>query len=154
MEELLITFTELYFSVNPAINWAKSNSTTGIDGFIPQIYAQGYQFSGNMNFPGSVTSVYKSILQTSSTIVNTSGFYYASAIVASPNTIRVLLDDSAANAFANAKHNSTGKSGLARVVDFYFPFTGQFGGDSLADSVKNRGKGVKSVNTFDLEKNN
>lgn len=144
----------LYFSVNPAINWAKSNSTTGIDGFIPQIYAQGYQFSGNMNFPGSVTSVYKSILQTSSTIVNTSGFYYASAIVASPNTIRVLLDDSAANAFANAKHNSTGKSGLARVVDFYFPFTGQFGGDSLADSVKNRGKGVKSVNTFDLEKNN
>jgi len=144
----------LYFSVNPAINWAKSNTTTGIDGFIPQVYAQGYQFSGSMNFPGSVTSVYKSILQTSSTIVNTSGFYYASQIVASPSTIRVLLDDSAANTFANAKHNSTGKSGLARVVDFYFPFTGQFGGDSVADSAKNRGKGVKSVNTFDLEKNN
>ena len=140
----------LYFSVDPAINWATPIGVTGLNGFLPQVYAQGYQFSGNLTFSGNLGSIYKGISQGNTA----SGFYYASSIMSSPKTMRVLLDDSAANAFANAKHNSTGKSGLADVVDFYYPFKDQYGGDSASDSVKNRGKGVKSVNTFDLEKLN
>lgn len=144
----------LYFSIDPAINWARSNQTAGLDGLIPQVYSQGYQFSGNMYFSGNLSSTYKSIIQTSSTAILASGFYYASSVVASPNTVRVMLDDSAANTFANAKHNSTGKSGLAKVVNFYYTFTDMPGSDSSKDSTKSRGKGVKSVNTFDLEKSN
>jgi hypothetical protein len=143
----------LYFSVDPAINWAL-NANSSLSGYIPQVYSQGYQFSGNLIFPGNVSSFYTSILKRVGTTLNASGFYYASSIVESPFTVRAVLDDSAANTFANAKHNTVGKSGLAKVVSIYFPYTGVYGGDSAQSSVKQFGRGLRSVNTFDLEKDN
>lgn len=144
----------LYFSVDPVINWAVTTSGTQT-GYARQVYAQGYQFSGNLLFSGTVSSMYKSCLKDSganSTVA--SGFYYASSIVMSPFTTKALLDDSAANTFANAKHNSVGKSGLAKVVDIYYPYVGNYGGDSAGDYTKDAGNGIRSVNTFDLEKDN
>jgi len=144
----------LYFSVDPVINWAVTTSGTQ-SGYARQVYAQGYQFSGNLLFSGTVSSMYKSCLKdsgTNSTVA--SGFYYASSIVMSPFTTKAVLDDSAANTFANAKHNSVGKSGLAKVVDIYYPYVNSFGGDSAADFSKDAGKGIRSTNTFDLEKDN
>ena len=71
----------------------------------------------------------------------------------SPDTIKAVLDDSASNTFANAKHNSVGKSGLAKVVHIYDAYDGsKFGGDST--TAKTDGNGIGSVNNFDLKKDN
>ena len=80
------------------------------------------------------------------------GFYYASAMVHSPKTVKAVLDDSAMNAFANAKHNTVNKSGLANVVTRYEPFDTGFGGDSTSN--KDSGRGIASVNNFNLRKLN
>lgn len=143
----------LYFSTDPACNWLITSSNT-LSGYASQLFSQGYQFSSNLVAPGNVSSFYMSLLRQSGNILVASGFYYASAMVFAPFTTRVLLDDSAANTFANAKHNSVGKSGLAKVVAIYFPYTGTYGGDSAGSDSKSVGLGVRSVNTFDLEKDN
>jgi hypothetical protein len=143
----------LYFSVDPAINWAV-NTSLEWSGAISQVYSQGYQFSGNLIFPGNVSSFYTSILRKNGNNLEASGFYYASSIAATPNLIKAKLDDSAANTFANSKHNTVGKSGLAKQVVIYFPYTNTYGGDSANSSAKQYGRGVKSINNFDLDKNN
>jgi len=143
----------LYWSIDPATNWLVTTSAT-LDGYAPQVFAQGYNFSGNLSAPGTVSAFYTSLLQSNGTSLVASGFYYASAMVVSPRTVKAVLDDSAANTWANAKHNSVGKSGLAKVVSIYFPYTDVYGGDSATSNYKNYGKGVKSVNTFDIERDN
>jgi len=145
----------LYFSIDPAINWAVLNTNGDYDGYFNQVYAQGYQASGNLIISGlGVSGNYKNVYlynsQTSS--VHASGFYYASSIINEPRTTRVMLDDSAANCFANAKHNSVGKSGLAKLVNIHYPIANEFGGES--SETKTHGNGVKSVNKFDLEGDN
>lgn len=143
----------LYFSVDPAINWAV-NTSLEWSGAISQVYSQGYQFSGNLIFPGNVSSFYTSILRKNGNNLEASGFYYASSIAATPNLIKAKLDDSAANTFANSKHNTVGKSGLAKQVVIYFPYTNTYGGDSANSAAKQYGRGVKSINNFDLDKDN
>ena len=143
----------IYFSVDPAINNADGIATTGLIGFMPQVYAQGYQFSGNLNFSGIEKNYYKSILYPSSTSSVASGFYYASSMVSDPRTVNIILDESAANIFANAKHNSVGKSGLAKKVSIYFPYYNYSGGEGV-EGAKNRGDGFKSSNIFNLDKDN
>tara|TARA_B100000900_G_C20585530_1_gene719386 strand:- start:2422 stop:2643 length:222 start_codon:yes stop_codon:yes gene_type:complete len=73
-------------------------------------------------------------------------------MVHSPKTVKAVLDDSSMNTFANAKHNTANKSGLANVVTRYDPYDQGFGGDSTSD--KGKGKGVASVNNFNLRKLN
>ncbi|MEY3312442.1 MAG: hypothetical protein RL348_1791, partial [Bacteroidota bacterium] len=144
----------LYFSIDPAINNADGVDTTGIKGYLPQVYSQGYQFSGNLNFSGFEGSYYKSLLNPSSTnSAVASGFYYASSILSEPRTINAVLDESASNLFANSKHNTVGKSGLGKKVCIYLPYTAYSGGE-FADNSKQRGVGFKSSNVFDLDKDN
>jgi hypothetical protein len=143
----------LYFSTDPVANWLL-NSSLGESGYAPQVFAQGYQFSGNLIAPYSVSALYKSVLQKSGSTIQASGFFYGSSMLFSPNTVRAVLDESAANTFANAKHCTVGKSGLGRVVTIYSPYTDIHGGDSAKSSSKAIGKGVRSVNNFDLEKDN
>lgn len=140
----------LYFSVDPAINWALSSVTSGA-GLLPQLYSQGYHFMSAIHFPGNVSSYYKETIQLNGL---TSGVFYATSIITDPYSIKALLDDSASNAFANSKHNSVGKSGFSKVVSIYFPYTGIYGGDSSDAQFRDRAQGVRSLNTFDLEKNN
>ena len=80
-----------------------------------------------------------------------SGFYYASAMMAGSDTIKAVLDDSALNTFANAKHNMVGKSGLGKVVEGYYS-TSAFGGDSYNEYAYSTG--LASINNFDLKKDN
>jgi len=142
----------LYFSVDPLVNYLVDPSTV-VSGYASQIFAQGYNFSGNLSAPGTVSSVYrKALFKTDSGAVSDTGFYYASDIVQSPYSTKAILDESAANAFANAKHNSVGKSNLASVVKIYNNSTNSFGGDSLA--YEDWGYGLGSTNNFDLKKDN
>lgn len=142
----------LYWSIDPAAHWLVTQ-TNFQSGLIPQVFAQGYNFSGNCLASGSASSEYFSLLRNNNGVIQASGFYYPSSMVVSPNTIKAVLDESAANTFANAKHNSVGKSGLAKVVSMYYPYTEVYIGDS-ASSGKTWGEGLRSVNVFDLEKTN
>lgn len=144
----------LYFSTDPVTNWLLASSMNGLSGYIPQVYSQGYQFSSNLYAPGNVSALYRSILRDSGSTFVASGFYYGSALLFSPTTVRAVLDESAANTFANAKHCSVGKSGLGKVVTIYIPYTDTYGGDSARSASKQFGRGVRSVNNFDLEKDN
>ena len=146
----------LYFSTDPVTNFMVASGTNKVDGLIRQVFAQGYNFSAGVMVSASTdfepSAQYKSILlRDNAGNIQPSGFYYASAMVASPDVTKAVLDDSALNTFANAKHNTVGKSGLARVVQGYYP-TKDFGGDSYGDY--NYSHGVKSFNNFDLKKDN
>ena len=146
----------LYFSTDPVTNFMVASGTNKVDGLIRQVFAQGYNFSAGVMVSASTdfepSAQYKSILlRDNAGNIQSSGFYYASAMVASPDVTKAVLDDSALNTFANAKHNTVGKSGLARVVQGYYP-TKDFGGDSYGDY--NYSHGVKSFNNFDLKKDN
>jgi hypothetical protein len=146
----------LYFSTDPAANFMVASGTNRLEGLARQVFAQGYNFSGNLIASSSddfdASSQFISVLQRDeSGNINSSGFYYASAMVASPDTIKAVLDDSALNTFANAKHNTVGKSGLAKVVEGYYA-TSAFGGDSYNEYPY--GTGLASINNFDLKKDN
>lgn len=141
----------LYFSTDPAANHLVDPVTVA-SGAPYQVFSQGYNWSGTLSAPGSVSAQYTSILRSDNGVLATSAFYYASSMVTSPQTIKAVLDDSGSNAFANAKHNSVGKSGLAKVVHIYYAYDAVFGGDSQV--AKGTGNGLGSVNNFDLKKDN
>lgn len=146
----------LYFSVNPAVN--ALNSSAGDNyGAIRQIYSQGYQYSGNMIASGNVSSLYPMLLKFNNsnlTKISPSGYYYSNEIMDNPNTIAAYLDESASELFANAKHCSVGKSNLAKKVSILLPYTDTPIGDSVISDKLGNGKGLKSVNQFDLERDN
>lgn len=145
----------LYFSVDPAANYLVASGANDLNGMARQLFSQGYSFSGNLSAAagGDVEgSGYTSLLQNYDGVAIASGFYYPSAMMFSPNTIKAVLDESAANTFVNAKHNSVGKSGLAKVVHIVQPNTSEIGGDS--NTSYDYGGGLASVNNFDLDKDN
>jgi hypothetical protein len=109
----------LYFSVDPIVNVLVDYLDTDLSGYIPQVFSQGYNFSGPAftNFVGDYKKGY--FIRESDGATSDAGFFYASAIVHSPKTTKAVLDDSAMNSFANAKHNTVNKSGLANVVSRY-----------------------------------
>lgn len=145
----------LYFSVDPAANYLVASGTNDLDGMARQLFSQGYSFSGNLSAVTGVDvdgSGYTSLLRNYNEVAIVSGFYYPSAMMYSPFTIKAVLDESAANSFANAKHNSVGKSGLAKVVHVVQTNTDQIGGDS--NRSYDYGGGLGSINNFDLYKDN
>lgn len=139
----------LYFSINPFVNTLTELNGSAGQGIIKQIYSQGYQPSSSLVCSGSVSSIYKMALQrNSSNIIAPSGFYYGSGVMDTTTFSRVMLDESAAETFANAKHCAAGRSGNARLVSIYFPYNIAKYGDSRDE------KGVASVNVFDIERDN
>jgi hypothetical protein len=151
----------LYFSIDPACKFLDvSDAGRGFGGVISQVFSQGYNFSGNViayNNPDYHASAnYTSLLRRNEAgTIQASGFYYASEMLSNPDTILASLDDSAANSFANAKHNSVDKSLIGKRVDIYYPTDG-YGGDVANINTNNVdfGKGLLSVNNFDLRKDN
>lgn len=139
----------LYFGVNPFVN-----ALTELDGssnpeIIKQIYSQGYQPSASLLCSGSVSSIYNmALIRNSNNVIAPSGFYYGSGVTDMAGHLRVLLDESAAETFANAKHCAAGRSGNSKLVSIYFPYTAVRYGDTYST------KGVASVNTFDIERDN
>jgi hypothetical protein len=138
----------LYFGVNPFVNTLVNSNGTGY-GIINQIYSQGYQPSASLVCSGGLSSIYNMALQrNSSNNIVASGFYYGSGVMDNQGFTRVIIDESASETFANAKHCAAGRSGNARLVSIYYPYT-------LAPHGDSRGAvGITSVNMFDIERDN
>jgi hypothetical protein len=138
----------LYFGTNSFVN-SLTEVNGSNQGIIRQIYAQGYQPSANLICSGDLSGIYKMALQrNSNNIIAPSGFYYGSGVMDTNGHLRVVLDESAAETFANAKHCAAGRSGNAKLVSIYYPYTAINSGDSRNN------KGVVSVNLFDIERDN
>ena len=138
----------LYFGTNPFVN-SLTEVNGSNQGIIRQIYAQGYQPSANLICSGDLSGIHKMALQrNSNNIIAPSGFYYGSGVMDTNGHLRVVLDESAAETFANAKHCAAGRSGNAKLVSIYYPYTVINSGDSRNN------KGVVSVNLFDIERDN
>jgi hypothetical protein len=139
----------IYFSINPAVN-TLTDLTSNTYKVVPQIYAQGYQPSSSLVCSGTEASaLFPSLLQrNASNQIVASGYYYGNTMTSPAGYTRVLLDESAAETFANAKHASVGKSGNAKLVSIYYPYNSVVLGSSYTDT------GVKSPNTFDLQRDN
>ena len=153
------------------------NGGSGIDTFSGQvgppyqIFSQGYNMSANcsamlLDTGENVSSIYPDLLRLSydSQVDGiydelwTSGFYYCNEFV-EDNPTQCMLDESAADTFANAKNATLGSSGRPRKVTIY---------RARSDSASNRGaesypgdpggnvplKGYKSSNIFDLKRDN
>lgn len=139
----------LYFSVNPVVNSFSSilDSNNEYTKYIPQIYSQGYQPSGNMQcLTSSIHSF--ALKRISSNTIAASGYYYGNEVMDEAGHIRAFLDESAAETFANAKHCATGKSNNAKLVSIYYPF------DNEDYGAFNNTTGIKSVNFFDIQRDN
>jgi hypothetical protein len=140
----------LYFSTDPACNWLTLPNGTR-SGYASQVFSQGYNFSSTLTASGNLSAVYTSLVGSNG---SASGFYYAKDMIAGKDSLKAILDDSAANTFANAKHCSVGKSNIPKLVSILYPHKGSYGGDSADSEFKEYGKGLRSVNTFDLEGDN
>lgn len=150
----------LFFSVDPAcnlLNLASGSITATQDYLLPdwlyQVYSQGYQPPFSASAVSGASSIHKSLIKGNSRSGSLSGYYYGSAMLHAPNTIRVFLDESASNTFANAKHCSVGKSGMGKIVSIHYPYKNLLGSESLSYALKGLGFGINSVNVFDLDRN-
>jgi len=147
---------------------AAGRTFSGVVGPAYQVFAQGYNMSANLSavIPTgyyNASSFYPNLLKLSIDSQGcrvfdklwTSGFYYCSEFV-EDNPTQCMLDESAANTFANAKNASLGMSGKPRKVTLY---------RARSDSAANQGaeayegdvlatQGFKSANIFDLKRDN
>ena len=123
-------------------------------GILQQIFAQGYNASGNAYSDNSISSIYGKMLRINETTgaLELSGFYYSNEFVDSnPNAI--ILDESGANLFANAKNGAMGTSNRPQICMIYSSKRSSIGeGRSASSGIK--GKGFKSSNIFDLLEEN
>ena len=148
--------------VNGYTGGVDAGAFVGELGPVTQVFAQGY----NMSAPVSailqsdgenVSGMYPDLLKLSYDADNdghseelwTSGFYYCGEFV-EDNPSQCMLDDSAADTFANSKNATLGWSGKPRKVTIC-----RSRGSSTSGSESFQGAtiGIKSVNIFDLERN-
>jgi len=151
----------LYVSVDPMVNYFSSinPSTKAVisdDGFARQIYAQGYNLSGDVSAgPPDLSAVYgHSILDLSkhSTTDGSalSGFVYNNQVVDPTTHNRILLDESAAHIFANAKNGAMGTSNRSKICKIYVSRKQYRGEAAAASDEKSYGRGYTSPDIFDL----
>jgi len=140
----------LYVGVD---SMANSMVHMGGVGIIQQIYAQGYAPSGPAYLLADTSSIYgKAIHINEQGNYVISGYYYADQMVkCDPNSI--MLDESAANLFANAKNGAMGTSRRPQICTIYYATNTNYGEGRAATSGI-RGKGFKSCNIFDLLEEN
>tara|TARA_R110000737_G_scaffold352057_2_gene396381 strand:+ start:1910 stop:5338 length:3429 start_codon:yes stop_codon:yes gene_type:complete len=155
----------LYFSVSPEAKYLTAENTDEV-GIAHQIFSQGYNFSGTLSALAldgvadslAVSAISQKLLKLYDSdgdgildTLGTSGFYYCSEFV-EENPTQCMLDESAADSFANAKNCALGGSGRPKKVTIYRSrldtdrASDAYAGDSIA--------GTKSSNVFDLERDN
>ena len=168
----------LFFPVKPeakVLRYVRSDvSGDSVDTRPYQHLAQGYALSGEVSAYTELSTVYPSLY----TIVNDltpwvatmSGWYYpestkvevlgavlesssftTNALLPEFNSSQVLLDESFANTFNNAKHCNTNYSGRKRLVNIYKASTGYYG-EAFPGEVSGYGLGFRSTNLFDFER--
>jgi hypothetical protein len=140
----------LYFSPNSRAKFLTTSASNGYDqGAVYQVLAQGYNPSGGCSAVGAsaVSSIYADIV--------TPQFYYVSAVLDPSYFNRIRLDESAANTFANAKHNAIQKSGRFKLVTIYRANNSTSPGSQAFDATNRKyGRGFKSAEIFDLRRDN
>lgn len=110
-----------------------------------QVWAQGYNTSGNVSGDAMFSGMYSGI--------NASQFIHVSSILDSSFKDRIRLDESGANTFANARHCASNTSGRVPVVTIYRA-SQDAGGIGYDTNVAGMGQGFKSADTFDLKRDN
>jgi len=139
----------LYVGVDSMANQLQQNGELG---YIQQLFAQGYNASGNLSSVDGASSVYGKILRIDETdgTLGVSGYYYCNEFVKTdPNLI--MLDESAANTFANAKNGAMGTSNRPQICTIYDNRTIDTGEASIN---KLFGIGFMSPNVFDILEEN
>lgn len=139
---------------------------SGALGVAHQIFAQGYNCSAPLSaiIPtgySNASSIYPNLLKLSvdtngDGIANalwTSGFYYCLEFVEDDPT-QCMLDESAAETFANAKNASWGSSGRPRKVTIYRARGADILGSEAHQGTAQGSVGFKSTNIFDLTRDN
>lgn len=148
----------LYFSVNSAVNALTEGA--GGSSRTAQIYSQGYQSASSlssayMSSPSEysgLSSLNVSLMNNINSIPTISGYYNGYSMMEN-TSICAFFDESAAETFANAKHCSVGKSGLAKLVSISLPY--KIGvGDCAEENQKSSGFGYRVSNNFDLRRLN
>ena len=153
----------MYFSV-PAVArtlayFSGTGATLGInteDNRPAQHLAQGYNLSGPVSGNSELSSIYPDMLRYDTTLgaITTSGHFQMSALFPDVDRNQIVLDESAANTFANAKHCSTDYSGRKNFVTIHRATTSVHGEGHTPDSTgvdtSGLGSGFRSSNVFDL----
>jgi hypothetical protein len=134
---------------------------TGIDIGAPyQVISQGYNPSGDCSasYIETVSSIYNDLafsgyimtLPTPQQLNNDgSSFYYTSSMLDVEEN-NIWLDESGMNLFANAKNGTLSSSGRKKFVNYYAAATTYPGEAWWRPDI---GKGIGSINLFDLERN-
>jgi len=125
-----------------------------------QALSQGYFLSGTCSGLESVASgIHLDLYTVSSNSVDPSGtlaisgYYHVSSFIDPTFARRVVIDESAANTFANAKHCSLDLLGRPKLVTIYRA-TISPEGESASPLTDGFGRGFKSSNIFDLKRDN
>lgn len=162
----------IYWSTKPSARLLANNLSgftqgeggifSGVIGAANQIFAQGYNNSGSLSAlpptgEANASSVAPDLLKLSrdTTVANindaywTSGFYYCSEFV-EENPTQCMLDESAADTFANARNASIGLAGRPRKTTIYKAGTDRTTESYQGDTIG----GLKSTNVFDLSRDN
>ena len=134
-------------------------TTSGVFGPVWQIFAQGYNLSSNVSSAPSISELYPEVIAfTPTNLMNTSGTFrwWDCNEVVDDAYMRVMLDESAANTFANAKNASLGIGNKPKLVSIYRSTNVSGGEDFDTDSplTAGFGRGLRSSNIFDLRRGN
>jgi hypothetical protein len=128
------------------LSFSNNASTVGVP---YQLVAQGYNLSGAAimnNIGGDLSSIY---------VDGAASSFYASSFMSPSFARQIILDESAANTFSNAKHNAVAKSGRTPLVTIIkVGGNDSMGSQSFDASGGGYGKGLKSLEIFDLRRNN
>lgn len=148
----------LYLEIDPA---AKALKYLGSDLTVEsvtdnrpyQTLAQGYFLSGDCSAAsGTSTDVHYSLYRVdpNTTSLESSGYYHVSSFCR-PDSYDIMLDETGANTFANAKNASLEILGRPKLVNIYTPTTRVDGEANLCDT-SGFGAGFISTNIFDPDR--
>ena len=80
-----------------------------------------------------------------------SSFFYTSAMLPNDSASRIWLDESAINTFANAKNGLLATSGRKKIFSYYNATTA-YPGEGFVTTPTGKGRGLRSTNLFDLDR--
>jgi len=159
----------LYFSTKPSVNYLCPSGSTPGDNTVAQVFAQGYHASGDCSAINDEIAVLNApdLMMLSGSFWNEvetiafiqdqdawgfEGYYHVKDFVDPTFRNRVMLDESASNTFANAKHCSIEFLGRPKMVDIYKSGHNTYGGSLNSNAPEGLGAGFKSPHTFDLRR--
>jgi len=122
-------------------------------GLVVQLYAQGYNPSGDLSSIPETSGLYGKVLRVSEASgLESSGFYFCNEFLR-PNPNSIMLDESAANTFANSKNGAMGTSNRPQICTIYIARNDQYG-EGREFYAAALGRGFKSPNIFDILEEN